>query len=321
MIRMKMLYLLSAGLLALPASQALAQMPGDFEDSVIETVMQQDEPAGQVDYTAQVLSTTGTGVPVPGQPPAQAAQGAIRAALVDARRNLIALVEGVRIDAETTVRDHMLASDIIRERVSGVVRGAVEIPELRQHKPDGTVTVTVALGIRNQLAGVVLPTDGFEPVSAALPPIAPPVERSRSALLRAPIVAPPALPPGPASASKTTPAATGAPTGLIIDARGLNVRPAMAPKVLDESGNEIYGTREVSRTWAIQMGVVTYGKSADSDGAMDRVGDNPLVIKAQQTSGKNNVDVTVSQADAQRIQETNAGGDYLAKCRVMFLVD
>ncbi|MBF0266593.1 MAG: hypothetical protein HQL46_15125 [Gammaproteobacteria bacterium] len=47
-----------------------------------------------------------------------------RAAVVIAQRNLLELIKGVSIDSETTIKDGMLESDVIRSKVSGVVKGA-----------------------------------------------------------------------------------------------------------------------------------------------------------------------------------------------------
>ena len=41
----------------------------------------------------------------------------------------------------------------------------------------------------------------------------------------------------------------------IIDAKGLNAKPAMSPKVVDENGQEVYGSAYVSREFAVQQGM------------------------------------------------------------------
>jgi len=69
-----------------------------------------------------------------------------RAAKVDALRNLLETVYGVRIDSSTTVRDFVTQSDVIRARLDSVIQGAQEIDYIE--RPDGTaeVTVEVTLG-------------------------------------------------------------------------------------------------------------------------------------------------------------------------------
>ena len=45
-----------------------AQMPDDFQDSVVDSVSLGADKSGLIDYTSQVLTANGIGVPVPGQP-------------------------------------------------------------------------------------------------------------------------------------------------------------------------------------------------------------------------------------------------------------
>jgi len=110
-------------------------------------------------------------------------------------------------------------------------------------------------------------------------------------------------------------------TGLVIDAKGLGIRPAMAPKVLDENGQEVYGSKYVSRDWAVQIGMVGYDKDVSHARADDRVTNNPLVVKAIRASGPNKADVVVANNSAASIQSAAANQNFLDKCKVMFIVD
>lgn len=62
-----------------------------------------------------------------------------RAAKVDALRNLTETIYGLQIDSQTTVRDFVTQSDLIRSRVSAVIQGAQEIDY--RELPDGTAEV------------------------------------------------------------------------------------------------------------------------------------------------------------------------------------
>ena len=110
-------------------------------------------------------------------------------------------------------------------------------------------------------------------------------------------------------------------TGLVINAKGLGVLPAMAPKILDESGREIYGSRFVKREWAVKYGMVGYAKDLNQARNNERAGANPLVVNALRASGPNKADVVVSDADARRIHQAAQYQNFLEKCRVMFIVD
>lgn len=82
-----------------------------------------------------------------GVPPATAntvAQGnllAQRAAKVDAYRNLLEMFKGVRVNAQTTVRDLMVENDTINTKVMGFIRGAEVVSQ--EQMPDGSYQVVV----------------------------------------------------------------------------------------------------------------------------------------------------------------------------------
>lgn len=66
---------------------------------------------------------------------------ALRAAKVDAYRRLLAIIEGYRIESQTTVRDFVVANDEIRSRLDGYIRGAKEVSQ--RIEPDGTAVIEV----------------------------------------------------------------------------------------------------------------------------------------------------------------------------------
>ena len=73
--------------------------------------------------TAQGFGTVDSAV-------AQGSRGkmmARRAATLDAQRNLVEMIEGVRITSGTTVKDMTLQSDILGSRVKGMLRGMIHI--------------------------------------------------------------------------------------------------------------------------------------------------------------------------------------------------
>jgi hypothetical protein len=119
----------------------------------------------------------------------------------------------------------------------------------------------------------------------------------------------------------TTAVAGGTYTGLVVDARGLGVRPAMAPKIMDENGQEVYGSRYVDREWAVKTGMVGYDKDVGRARTNDRVTNNPLVVKGVKASGANKADVVISSADAANVHAASANMSFLDKCKVMFIVD
>ncbi|MBR3961267.1 MAG: LPP20 family lipoprotein, partial [Clostridia bacterium] len=77
-------------------------------------------------WNTGTIQVTGTGVsnPALARTSAHASMMARRAAVADAYRQLAEAVQGMQVDAETTVEQMMLTSDIVKTRVSAVIRGA-----------------------------------------------------------------------------------------------------------------------------------------------------------------------------------------------------
>jgi hypothetical protein len=268
-------------LLVLMSGMAFAQLQGTVKD-VIDPV----GSTGKVDWTTGVITAVGIGAP-PAQPAnaAQARAMAERAAQVVALRNLLEAIKGVRVDSTTLVENFMVTSDVIRTEVSGFVQGATVMD--KKYMSDGSVEVTVGMKLTGALADALLPKG----------PLTPPTGLGGTAT------------PGQAY------------TGLIVDARGLGVRPAMVPKVLNEDGKEVYGSSWVNRDYAVREGMVGYLKDPVAAQANPRVTDKPLMIKALKVSGDARVDLVVSNADAAMLHGAAQNLSFLEKCRVIVLVD
>lgn len=83
---------------------------------------------------------------------------AMRAATVVAQRDLLEIMEGLRLSGQTTVRDGMLQSDDIRTSISGFLRGAMKCGE-KYHSDRRYAEVCMKLNIRGKggLYDVILP--------------------------------------------------------------------------------------------------------------------------------------------------------------------
>lgn len=112
------------------------------------------------------------------------------------------------------------------------------------------------------------------------------------------------------------PAPTG-PTSLVVDARGLKVAPALAPRLLDEAGKELYGPSSLGESARKAGGVAAYARSLDAArrDLAARLGDRPLVVKAVRAEG---TDLVVASADAAPIA---ARPQFLAEGRVVIITD
>ncbi|MBG0777362.1 MAG: hypothetical protein H0S85_13135 [Desulfovibrionaceae bacterium] len=194
-----------------------AEAPTVAADHAVERV----GTFGLIDWTTMRAVATGTGVPpATAADPARARAMAERAAMLDARRNLLEVVGSVRMDAQTMVRDFMTASDTVRSAVAGVLRGAqIEALTLR---PDGSVRAVASLPLTGNLVEVL----------RSAPPLAP----------RAAPGPGPAVAPAPAPASGPDPAAREA----LARSRSLELRVAALEAELAEQ-------RRASRTMAARL--------------------------------------------------------------------
>ncbi len=268
-----------------------------------------------VDWSTQVIRASGIGGANPNLPPSAQRSSAIRAAKLDAWRNLLETLKGVNLTSETTVRNAMVESDFIQTRVEGILKNFKQVGEPR-YMSDGSVEVTVEIPMTGQLADALLPSQFgggqfYTGGQAVCPTCGQPWPQGRP------------VPDGVnlQQVGAAPIASSSVYTGLIINCKGLGVRPAMAPKVVDENGNEIYGSKFVSRQWAVEIGMVGYDKDVNRARQNDRVTNNPLVVNAVRASGQNKTDVVISSADAALIHQAATNQNFLDKCKVMFIVN
>jgi hypothetical protein len=277
--------------------------------------VQQVGTTGNVDWTQQVMRCTGIGAPNPNVPMAAQRAGALRVAKQDALRNILETVKGITLTSETTVENAMLVSDVITTRVEGAIKG-FRVVDTR-YMSSGDVEVDVEVPLTGVILDALLPQAfGGGALLTGGQLLCPtcgqswPVGRSVPAgitLIQA----------GGAVQGQMG----GTYTGLVIDARGLGLRPAMAPRILDDRGDEIYGSKFVSRDYAVDIGMVGYEKDINRARMNERVADNPMIIKAVQASGPNKTDVVVGAADATTIHNAAANMNFLQNCKVMFILD
>ena len=104
------------------------------------------------------IRVVGLGVAPAGTSGTQAEALARRAAISDAYRQLAEQVNGVNVDASTTVENLMLANMTVRTHVSALIKG-VEIREEKAQR-DGSYTVTLELPVYGSGS---LPSTGFAP--------------------------------------------------------------------------------------------------------------------------------------------------------------
>jgi hypothetical protein len=109
-------------------------------------------------------------------------------------------------------------------------------------------------------------------------------------------------------------------TGLIVDASGTDFQPAMSPQIHTQSGDEIYGTLDVSPDFASGVGIAGYANSVqEAKDDNSRVGNNPLVVKAINAKGPFNADAVISNQDGKILKDAVSKVNFLKKCKVIIV--
>ncbi|MBI4081263.1 MAG: hypothetical protein HY423_01500 [Candidatus Lambdaproteobacteria bacterium] len=273
---------------------AMAQAPAVPGGNIDPRCLQPSETSC-VDWANGFAIAVGSGAPAAfANTAAQKNLTARRAARIDASRNLLELIKGLNISSQTSMKQAMIENDQVASSIEGRLYG---VRELGQPKffSDGSIQVKVEARLYE-----IVPAELYAGKEGGAP-----------RLLEAPG--------GPIGGSRIAPGTTY--SGLVIDARGTGIVPAMSPKVYDPDGREVYGSAYVSRDFAIKQGMVGYVKSVEAAQTNDRVKGNPALIKAVKSQGANNADLVVSKEDADGLRAASQGQTFLREARVMIVLD
>jgi hypothetical protein len=275
-----------------------------------------------------------------------------RAAVVDGYRQLAEAVQGVNVDAETTVENMMVTSDVIKTKVNAMIKGARVVAEGVVPGGGYQVTMEVSMfGVSNSVAQAVLEKpavmEPFPQPVASVPPAVPSVSVSVNVSanvgaagaggpmtpsvpavsvptpsVSTPSVPTPSVPAPPVTVAPqvkppvaSSSAAIGGFTGLVVDCRGLGLKPVMSPVIKNADGQPIYGYKNLDYDRVISEGMAAY---TDNPEKLSRAGSNPLVVKAVSLDNHNGNPV-ISVADANRVLMENGKSGFLENLKVVFL--
>jgi hypothetical protein len=246
-------------------------------------------PAGaraesSVDWQRKVVKCTGSGAANlrdAGGNPAVARIGAEKAAKLDALRNCMEALKGVQLESGKTVGGALASDQALTGQVQGLVKG-FKVVGAPRYFSDGGVEMDVEVPLEGALSDTLLPK---------------PEKKDE-----------------PKKKTEAEPVGT----SLVVDARGQKLVPALAPRILDEAGKEIYGPATLGEKGRKAGGTVAYANDlAAAKAAMkDRIGDKPFVVKAVRAQGS---DLVISTADAAALSNTDT--TFLADARVVVLAD
>jgi hypothetical protein len=268
-----------------------------------ETVGQlvQRKNSGDVNWSAGIVGVAGSGSATGSAVKTRVA--AIELARANAtemaRQKLLEILHELRVDTSYRLSDITVAHPQVGDRIEAMVNHLPVIDQLETIRPDGSIAVQLMMSIRGGFAQLVLPEEirKIESITKVMPA---------------------------KNISEETPSTsteTSKYTGLIVDARGILVEPALAPKLLNERLEEIYGPEFASREYAIQNGIASYYTDMEKATTSPRVADNPLVLKAIRTAWPGLCDLVISNGDATKLRSSSKHLMFLRECRVIIVTD
>ena len=258
---------------------------------------------GDIDWEKGVVRATGTGLSTKGNP-GQARALARRAAIVDAQRNLAEQVAGVQVTAETSMRDLEIEYDIVKTRVEAIIKGMKMVGEPTWYE-DGTCEVTLEMPLFGSVNSVA--DAAFLPFKNE--PKEPFPQPSTTVTTTTTVTT-------AADGSVVAGAVAGQPyTGLIVNCTGLGLNPVMSPVIRNDSGQPIYGYKNLDYDKVIAYGMADYTRDINNQ---TRAGSNPLVVMAVSVENHNAYPV-VTISDADSILIANQGARFLDNTAVVFV--
>jgi hypothetical protein len=256
---------------------------------------------GTIDWTTGVVKAKGTGVPAPyTYPPKPRPQGEeiLLEAITKAGHNILETIVSLRIDAQNRVIDIVENYPSIMKQLRDMAQRAPEIETLRKYQYDGTVEAWSQMSLSGGFAQLILPPEirQIEPIKQVFKP------KSSSRL-------------------RTRSRSSEIFTGMVVDARNIQAVPVLAPKILDENLEEVFGPAFVSREFAVQHGMVRYTTDLWKAKFHPRVSHNPLIVKALKTILPGRCDFIISNADAAKLRSASEHLLFMRECRVVIVLD
>jgi hypothetical protein len=241
----------------------------------------QAAPSASIDWDKRVIVARGQGAPDLAAPnPAAARIGAERAAELDAFRNILETLKGVQVAGGATAGSLMASDSVLKASVEGALKKFKIVD--RRYFSDGGVELDVQMPLDGAVADLLIPK------------------------------------PSAGEMAKVPTVGVEVGSGLVVVAKGLKVKPALAPRILDEQGKEVYGPDFVQPGALRANGIAGYLKSVPAAEQSARVGTHPVQVKALRATGS---DLVISNDDAARLTDPKSNLGFLAEAKVIIVTD
>lgn len=229
----------------------------DAADKFIET--ETDENSVTVTNWSDMyieVTAMGTANVLKAQSEAHALILAEEAARALAYRKLTERTYGVYVNSRNIIKDGVTGDDTVLVACEGYINNAKELNVTHERLADNSILCTITMG------ALITTDDGLMNVGELIQAGEPAIE------IYSPVTE---IYPGDYS-------------GIVIDARELDVNPALYPNIVTEDGKLVYGAQFLDPEYALMNGVSTYVRSLEE--AMNLgAGDTPFIVKALKTMG------------------------------------
>ena len=298
---------LSSVLIAPPVAGQQEQVPANIQKmattfAAVETFLQQnrlditDNPKEA--FMNGYILVMGEGLPSPiARTPGQKRLTAERATTVQAYRALAEMLDGVAVVGDTVVKDMVLQYDVVRAAVAGFVRGAQVVYKHWDEKEEVAV-VLVKVGMDGPQGFASLMYQQF---------------LGNQSIKNQTVKEVPQMKDKPVPVAENF-------DGLIVDATGLNFRPALINRIFNTKGEAVYDPSKISMQVLHEFGCGEYTDSVEKarDVLAKRGVKNPLVVKAIGTLSL--TDLVLSDEDALRVFSANQKSGFLNSAKVAFVL-
>ena len=263
---------------------------------------------GKINWTTGDIQAVGFGAAPEGTAPRKQKSLALRAAKIVALRNLLEIVQGVRVTSETTVLDLMLVSDIVHTRVTGIVRGA-QVQASSFDEGSGLASVTMQLKVTEGLYKTLIDAPDLR-LSQTKWPLTD-LLSSTLALLSTALAA-------NAHADITDDIEY---TGIVFDVTGLRqFQPAAILRLRDDMGKVFYPTESILKDRLSGSLLTLYGNSLETLTTSGRIGETPLIIEVDALFQTFSSDLQLRSSDVKRLKGNETLWQLIERGRVAVLM-
>ena len=255
--------------------------------TIPEFVRERQDSRAWINWTNQVIRATARGGENKAADKAHAPYDAMAKARQEAYRLLLETGKSVQLTAAQTVGAYLEGEDKLLARFENMSKKAAVTGI--EFLSTGPVEVTLELPLTGDFASLVLPAavTRLEEIEA-----------------------------GQAQSDTDSSAYT----GLVVDARGIAVRPSLCFQLVDEDGREVYGPAYASREHVVAEGMCQYVPGLASVEKNPRIGGNPLIIKAIRVQPPGASNIVISDTDASRLRSSVEHLAFLKRCRVIVVI-